>query len=362
MSRSLAITFVLPSFLPFPVGGYRIVYAYADKLAAYGHHVTVVFPRQILESERPPSRLRPVKEVLWPLKMRMKHRPLIPWHDFHPGVRLRLAPRVSDLWIPNADAVVATGWQTADPVAALSPAKGRKYYLIQHYETWAGPKDAVDATWRLPLRKVVISKWLEDLGRTLDPGGDMRYITNGLDLDRFRITRPPEDRPLSVLSLYHSYEFKGVSYALEALTRFHARYPSVPITLFGAEPAGADVPDFIRFEEKPPQDRLVDELYNGHAIYLGASISEGWGLPPAEAMACGCAFVGTDVDGFREYAVDEETALLCPPRDADGLYGNLCRMAEDPALLRRIQVAGTARINTFTWDRAARAFEDYLLS
>ncbi|WP_181705464.1 glycosyltransferase family 4 protein [Chthonobacter rhizosphaerae] len=360
MTRPLSITFVLPSFVTFPIGGFRVVYEYADRLAAYGHRVTIVFPRKILPGDRPDSALDPVKELLWPVKTRLRHRPLVPWHSFHPGVKLHLAPRVVDRFIRDADVVVATGWQTAEPVARLSPSKGRKHYLIQHYETWSGPKEAVDATWRLPLKKIVISKWLRELGRELDPGGEVAYIPNGLDFDRFRIIVPPESRPLSVLSLYHNFEFKGVAYALKALARFHERHPDVPVTLFGAEAKGPEVPDWIRYVEGADQEALVKDVYNRHAIYLGASITEGWGLPPAEAMACGCAFVGTDIDGFREFAVHEETALLCPPRDADGLYRNLCRMADDPALLRRIQETGTAHIRTFTWERAARVFEAYV--
>ncbi|WP_281011427.1 hypothetical protein [Lichenibacterium minor] len=35
--------------------------------------------------------------------------------------------------VPDADATIATAWQTADPVGSLPPSKGAKFYLIQHY-------------------------------------------------------------------------------------------------------------------------------------------------------------------------------------------------------------------------------------
>lgn len=356
----MKITLVLPSYVSFPVGGYRVVYEHADRLASYGHAVTIVFPRRILDDVPPATAMAALKERLWPLKVRYRHRPLIDWHRLHPKVKVRLVPRIDDRWIPDGDAVVATAWQTAAPVAALNSKKGRRFYFIQHHETWAGPEDAVDETWRLPLRKVVISRWLRDLGHRLDPGAPIDYVPNGIDFERFQVVRAPENRPLSVVSLYHSYRFKGVPDALKALSRFHERHPDVPITLFGAEPPGSDVPEFARFVLRPAQDVLVNEIYNGHAIYLGASLAEGWALPPAEAMACGCAFVGTDIGGFREYATDGETALLSPAGDPDALFRNLCRMADDSALRRRIQAAGTANIRAFTWERASRALEAVL--
>jgi glycosyltransferase involved in cell wall biosynthesis len=79
-------------------------------------------------------------------------------------------------------------------------------------------------------------------------------------------------------------------------------------------------------------------------------------------MACGCVFVGTEIGGFREFAKNGETALLSPPADAQGHFRNLCRLINDPAMLKRIQEAGTASIRKFTRERASLSMEEYLLS
>ena len=98
--------------------------------------------------------------------------------------------------------------------------------LIQHHETWSGPEEGANATWHLPLHKIVISKWLEELGIKLG-ATDLRHIPNGIDQERFG-TSPPEGRRLSILSLYHKYAFKGIPDALAVLHSYHQEFPDVP--------------------------------------------------------------------------------------------------------------------------------------
>jgi glycosyltransferase involved in cell wall biosynthesis len=353
----LKICFLLPAYLPAPIGGYRVVYEYADYLAGKGHEVTLVYPRQA-SVERDRSPVDRAKDMVWPSLIALRNRPLVNWHKLHPLIRTELTSALTDRDVPDGDIVVATSWRTAGPAAALSPRKGQKFYLIQHHETWDGPEEEVDATWRLPLRKIVISKWLLELGEKLG-ASDMRHIPNGIDLQRFRVINPPERRPLGILSLYHDQIFKGIPDAMAVLSAYHERFPDVPITMFGAKERGPDLPDWIEFHHNPDQDALVRDIYNANSVYYSASLAEGWALPPAEAMACGLAFVGTDIGGFRDYATHGETALLAPPGDRAGMLANLIAISEDDALRRLIQQNGTRNIARFTWDAAGAAMEEY---
>ena len=348
----------MPEYSRVPIGGFRVVFEYADFLADRGHAVTVVFPRRLSTQKTRP--LQDIKRHLRGIKNRMLNRPLIPWHRLHPKVRLAFTRDLRDGAIPDADASVATAWSTAFPVADLSRSKGKKFYLIQHYEIWSGPEDQVNATWRLPLRKIVIAKWLEEIGGKLG-ARDMRYIPNGIDFHRFRVTNPPDQRPNHILSIYHDAKFKGVSDALAVLKKYHEQFPEVPVSMFGVPHRVDEMPDWIAYCENPPQTELVNHFYNVGSIYLGASLAEGWALPPAEAMACGCVFVGTDIGGFREYAIHNDTALLCPAGDREGMLRNLVAVTEDGELRHRLQKRGTEYIRQFTWGRAGTALEQYLM-
>ncbi len=43
----MKVTFVLPMYLTSPSGGFKVVYEYANRLAALGHQIAIVHPRNI---------------------------------------------------------------------------------------------------------------------------------------------------------------------------------------------------------------------------------------------------------------------------------------------------------------------------
>jgi glycosyltransferase involved in cell wall biosynthesis len=352
----MKVTFLLPDYYPEPIGGYVVVYEYANQLAKRGAFVTVMFGHDLKRLQELSWRKR-LKRLLRPIKLRLLHRPLVRWFTFQPGVKLRFIPIFRPERMPDADAVIATSWETAGPVAALPLSKGRKFYLIQHYETWSGTKAAVDKTWHMPLHIIAISQWLIDKGRELG-ASEMTHIPNAIDHNQFRVTNQAA-RPASILSLYHTSEFKGVPDALAVLARIHKAFPDVLIRMFGVYERGADMPGWIEYHRDPAREQLA-ALYNQSSIYLSASLIEGWSLPPAEAMACGCLFVGTDSLGCRDYAESDVTALLSPPGDRDALYLNLARAITDPKLSRKIAERGTANIQTFSWDSSGVTMYDLI--
>ena len=356
----MRITFVLPGYPTVPVGGFRIVYQYANYLVGKGHAVTVVHARYCQPFVEPPLRW---PSGIWRILRHERDRYLvnhpkpITWQSIDPRVNLLYLPEEPTAdQIPDGDAIFATAWKTAPYVWNYPPRTGVPCYLIQHWETWSGSEGEVAATWLLPMHKVVISQWLFDWGIEIG-ANDMVHIPNALDHNVFRVHQAITDRKPSIVSLYHGSDWKGVGDALIALHRLHEVYPEIPVTFFGAIPRGSDLPRWIRYIRKPQQSVLVRDLYNGHSIYLGASWAEGWALPPAEAMACGCAFVGTDIGGFRDYAIDGQTALLSPPRDPHALFQNLCRVVEDSDLRHTLQHQGQEFIQQFTWDRSGMALE-----
>lgn len=362
----MRISFVLPGLSRVPVGGYKIVYEYGNRLAARGHHVTVIHPyapallRAAGGAPSPwPERL---KQRLWPFLRRprtgKRNARLVPWFAVRPGVHLRLVPDLSEKFIPDADAIFATAWQTAHPVHALSAAKGAKYYFIQHYETAEGAPDEarVRATWKLPLHKIVIAQWLLQIARDLGQAGCTTYIPHGLDFSRFKMATPLEHRAPRVGMLYHRDQWKGSADAVAALAAARAQVPPLQAVAFGTPPRPPDFPAWMEYLQTPsPHD--LNALYNGCSIFLQASWSEGWGLPASEAMACGCALLTTDNGGSREYTEDGKTALVAPIQNPPALTAQLLRLLRDDALRQRLAHAGHQHIRQFTWQRAVDSLE-----
>jgi glycosyltransferase involved in cell wall biosynthesis len=313
---------------------------YADRLAARGHDVTLVVPA----SGRVTAAWRSARGA-GPAWM--------------PGLRARITwvGRWSADALPDGDVVVATAWQSAAVVAGAAGRCGAKFYLVQHYESlYHGNPAAVDATYRLPLAKIVISTWLRDVLRERF-GADAEVLVTPVDRALFH--RVPVEVTTSrprVLMLHHEYAWKGVADGLAAMEQVRPRAPGLRLVGFGVKPPRGALP-YDEFHANPPQHALA-ALYSSCDIYLCPSWDEGLGMPPMEAMACGAALVTYDNGGCRDYARDGETAVVVPRRDVGALAAGLARLASDEALRARLAVAGAHHVMTaFDLDRAVARLE-----
>jgi glycosyltransferase involved in cell wall biosynthesis len=277
------------------------------------------------------------------------------WFKVRPNVEMLCTKTLDARYMPPSDAWVATYWYTARWAATYT---GARLYLIQHLETWCGPEKDVMATWKLPLHKVVISRWLEGVAREL--GEPAEYIPNGLNFETFGMDVMPEKRdPFAVAMMYQPADWKGSADGFRALQRVKAKVPALKAHIFGIYPRPSNLPEWAEYHENPQQSKLR-EIYNMASIFLSPSWTEGWPLPPAEALQCGAALAATDIGGHREYAHRGETALLSPPKDPDALAASVLRLLEDQELRLRLARQGHDYIQQFTWDRAVTSFESVL--
>ncbi len=357
----MRITFLLPCYPWVPIGGFRVVYEYANKLVDRGHNVSVVHARRTRYSPRPAvSNLRgAAREAKNWLRERLV-RPAPDWQTLDKRIQMLFVPRAEPKYIPDGDVLFATAWHTVAPVLESPDRKGKKLYLVQHYETWEGSKDLVDATWRAPIHKVVIAKWLFEIGKGLGCQ-DMTYIPYGLDHGRYRLLTPIEDRRPRVAMMFSTLQFKASADGVAALRLAKQRYPDVEVVLFGVSRRPPSLSDWAEYYENPPQEFLVKEIYNASSVFICSSLSEGFFLPAAEAACCGCAIVSTDNGGIRDYVQHEVAGLLSPPGEPKLLGENLCRLLGDEALRVRLAKACREFLLPWTWEDRALRLERLLL-
>ncbi len=269
---------------------------------------------------------------------------------------------IEDRDLPDADVVIATWWETAEWVARLSASKGAKAYLIQQLESnFSGmPAERVEATWRLPMQKIVVSRWLADLARDRFGDPDAIVTPNGIDLDLFNApVRGRQPRPTVGLLYVPTVPNKGTRTALSVIEAASRRVPGLHVRAFGTEPQHpeAPLPPGSDYFQLPPQDS-IREIYAGCDVWLCTSTSEGYHLPPHEAMACRCPVVSTRVGGPMDQIIDGVNGYLLDVNDVDGLTERLVSVLQlpDPAW-RRLSDAAHDSVKDFTWDKATMLLE-----
>jgi glycosyltransferase involved in cell wall biosynthesis len=108
----------------------------------------------------------------------------------------------------------------------------------------------------------------------------------------------------------------------------------------------------VRFIDEVSNADLVS-FYNVASVFAFPSISEGFGFPVLEALACGTPVVCSDTPALRELTAD--AALHAPATSSELLAAQLLRVLLEQDLRLRLRAAGQARAALYTWDRTADA-------
>jgi len=361
----MKITYILPPFISKHSGGYAVVYEYASQLASRGHDVTVVHHRRHRNIKfHPPFTIRPFIELyLWATGIARKFfRPTIMrkvnWYPVDSRVKIIDVPELTASYIPDGDALFNSRF-----AAEYTPEKGKEFFFQQGslgYPLATEVQKRNLVLWR-GVYRVVISRWMYDQGLKQGiPADEMIHIPNGIDHSKYQLIVPIENRPQRVAMLYHTMALKRSKDGIKALELARERIPSLEAVFFSTFPRPKSLPDWIEYHYNPSQEELVGSIYNGSSIYLCPSWVEGFGLPPAEAMACGCAVVSTANGGVQDFAEHETTALLSPPKDPGALAANLVHLLRDDKLRIKLAKAGHERIQEFTWECSTDLLEQVL--
>ncbi len=351
----MRITFVIP--WPNLSGGVRVITIYAERLKRRGHTVHVL---SSLPREKIPVRYG-LKSLLlgrgWP-QVRPEPSYL---HDSNVEHRILQPLRPpADTDFPDADVVVATFWNTAYHTLGLSPAKGAKAIFIQNYEVENGKSNPqLDATWRMPMHKILISKWLVELARKKFGDTTISHVPNSVDLEQF-YAAPRRKQPVPTVGfLYSKSWLKGCNTSVAALKRVAAVLPSLRVVCFGAKQPGFrfPIPPRAEFHFQPRQDKLKD-LYAQCDVWLCGSNREGFHLPPLEAMACRCPLVSTRVGGPMDIVKEGVNGHLVDVGDEAGLIDRVLRVLRLPeADWARMSESAYQTATRYTWEDATGLFE-----
>jgi len=352
------ISFLVPEIVR--SGGMRVIFEYANRLKLKGHEVVLFTPIVPFNPFKGKSNINFQK---YRIKTGIKYfteKSLIPGNIFPYGFRIKYIPFVNNFYIPDADALIATSWTTAYYADKLNSSKGKKSYLIQGFEIWNCNEDLARESYRLDLNRIVVSKYLKDLLSELF-STDSTEIMPGINYDTFyNPDKIFNDQPV-ISFADHQLEIKNIKGAITTVIKLKEKYPDLKFKVFGVSRYN-DFPDFVTFT-KCIDDEEIRKMYCSSDIFLFPSLNEGFGLPPAEAMACNCAVVGNSVAAFPEFSVHNRNAVQCDPGNENGLFEGVCGLIEDREKLKRISMAASTDIRKIlNWNDSVNKFEEEILN
>ena len=196
------------------------------------------------------------------------------------------------------------------------------------------------------------------------PTQKMRVIYNGIDTTIFRKLDGEGKQHGHLIMVGNTQDRKkGLVYLLEAL-RLLQRKNDVKLTIVDRGlPDNEYAPQLVNrysldgrvnFTGKVGLEELVKH-YARAEVAVVPSLYEGFGLPAAEAMACGLPVIATSAGALPEVVEDGKSGILVPPQDAHALAKAIEQLLSDEQLRRVMGEEGRKRVQThFTWEQAAK--------
>jgi glycosyltransferase involved in cell wall biosynthesis len=220
--------------------------------------------------------------------------------------------------------------------------------LVTTYSSHA--RQDVIRTLGIPPEKVVVSYLGCDAEyRPVPPETAAPTLANlGLEYGKYILTVgtiEPRKNHVTLLRAYATLKARG-------------RVAGVPLVVVGSkgwgyEPVLAEI-DRLGLTGDVRVFGFVESLagmYSGAGVMVYPSLYEGFGLPPLEAMACGCPVVTSNATSLPEVVGD--AGLMVEPTDHVALAERIDQVLSDPALRGRLSAAGVRRAAGFTWRKYA---------
>jgi glycosyltransferase involved in cell wall biosynthesis len=206
----------------------------------------------------------------------------------------------------------------------------------------------------------------------------IRVIYNGIDEERFRVNDNPS-RLQDIKRLYNLPQkfilFLGNTSArknslkvIEAYTRYASKIdnaipivtPGLPEKFIISHLESINQRDKLKYFISPGyvHDHDLATLYSLSTLFLYPSLSEGFGMPLVEAMACGTPVITSNISCLPEIAGD--AAVLVDPTSADAIAEAITRLLQNQSLRLTKIADGLANAKRFSWDKTAdQVFEVY---
>lgn len=350
----------------------QYVFALVKKLCAFaGHHQFTLF---VLEEDLPLFTFaQPAMNVV---AVSERFRPAeknIAWHQLHLPALLR-QHQIEVLHIPSYRRLL---W--SQPCALVGTIHDLAPFQVSNKYDWKRMFYGRVVVKQLAKRQHEIIAISQNTANDIKkffklPGENISVIHNGLDHKRFFAgpnaearyfvsTRHGISTPFFLYVARLEHPAKNHVRLIQAFNQFKLQTKSNWKLVFGGSdwhgaeeihqeirrsPVAADIHSlgFVSDTELPTFYRAAD-------AFVYPSLYEGFGMPPIEAMACGCPVISSARGSLGEVVGD--AAKIIEPENVLEMQQALADVANYPALRDKLRVAGLAHATLFRWEKSAQA-------
>lgn len=199
------------------------------------------------------------------------------------------------------------------------------------------------------------------------PAENIHIIPNGVDTNIFKPVPEIARREFSLITTASSDQpLKGLSILLRAIARLRVEFPQLRLTVIGKlkddgdtqkELAALQLLDAVQFKSGISNQELVEE-YARAEIAVVPSLYEGFGLPAAEAMACGVPLICSDGGALPEVVGDG--ARLVTAGNVESLIDALRELIGNAELRTQIGARGREHIlQQLSWDCVGKKMQAF---
>jgi len=188
-----------------------------------------------------------------------------------------------------------------------------------------------------------------------------RVVHNGVN-NEFFYPKQNGPRPENSLIVTNSADMplKGLNFLLEAVAEIRKKQP-IKLTVIGQPKKNGIIEnlvvklglsDIVHFTGRIANEEFAD-YYAKSTIAVVPSLYEGFGIPAAEAMACGVPLISTSGGALPEVVGD--AGMIVPPADAKALVNAVTYLLNSSEERKKYAQKGLARVNSvFNWKKAAQ--------
>ena len=343
----LRIGIVSPYSLTIPGGVQQQVLGLARSLRAKGHEVRVLGP---CDGPPPDAFVTPLGNSL-PTAVNGSIAPLAP--DASAALRTIRALNDEAFDVVHVHEPLVPGPSLTALLVKMAPVVATFHSAGESaaYRTFSRQLKWVAS--RIDIR-VAVSKDAVELAQRYI-GGDYEVLFNGIELGDYS-TPSTSPRENAIFFIGRHEERKGLSNLLEALAKLP---PDVRLWI------ASDGPQTAELKTRFATDTRIDWLGRisdaekisrmGRAsVFCAPSLhGESFGVVLLEAMAAGTPVVASNLDGYRNVATDDETALLVETGNVASLASALARVLADSRLAARLTANGREHAQRFSMDTLA---------